>query len=276
MIIPGQRHCVTNESPPAWARVPLTMRPRLARVSGFAILFCSLHLHVFAASYDDWFFTADEVEAAHQYQEYYGERIRNPLPARACLFGKKEFTAAYRSTQLLVPCRFISEIARHLKEMLVVGAAKYLFPLDADHAHLAVPAKLWETQYSKLPAEQVLFALMRDPELVALYHTAEHLRVSDPTTGKVNSEAKAWKDKRNVLAFFDGRPIRILPPHPAGHGVGMPAAYNAYGGFNFLANPRGELFIFVQNKVVTFDLSLEPEAETERSYPDRQLLRTKP
>jgi hypothetical protein len=65
-------------------------------------------------------------------------------------------------------------------------------------------------------------------------------------------------------------------PHPAGHGVGMPAAYNAYGGFNFLANPRGELFIFVRNKVVTFDLSLEPEAETERLDLDRQLIRANP
>jgi hypothetical protein len=240
------------------------------------IFFCSLHPQAFAAADDAWFFKAEEIEAAHQYQEYYGERIRNPLSARPCMFGKKEIMATYRRAQLPVPCGFIMEITHHLKEMLAVGAAKYLFPLDADHAHLAVPTELWATQYSRLPADQVLFALMREPELVALYHTAEHLKITDPTTGKVNQDVKAWKDKRNVLAFFDGRPIRILPPHPAGHGVGMPAAYNAYGGFNFLANPRGELFIFVQNKVVTFDLSLEPEAETERLDIDRQLIRANP
>jgi hypothetical protein len=229
-----------------------------------------------ASPYDTWFFTAEEVEAAHQYQENYGERIRNPLPARDCMFGQNEITAKYSGTQFFVPCRFIMETTRHLKEMLAVGAAKYLFPLDADHAHLAIPMELWATKYSKLPSEQILSALLREPQLVALYHTAEHLEISDPKTGAVNEEAKAWKEKRNVLAFFDGRPIRILPPHPAGHGVDMPAGYNSYGGFNFLANPRGELFIFHDNKVVTFDVSLELEDEADRPSFNRQLIRTTP
>jgi len=273
MIIRGPIHSVASHNPPARRRPTIAMRHRLALLWVVVIFFSSLHPRAFAAAYDAWFFAAEEVETAHQ---YHGERIRNPLPARQCMFGKKDTMATYRRAQLLVPCGFIMEIARHLKEMLAVGAAKYLFPLDADHAHLAVPVKLWATQYSRLPAEQVLFALMREPELVALYHTAEHLTITDPATGKVNQDAKVWKDKRNVLAFFDGRPIRVLPPHPAGHGVGMPAAYNAYGVFNFLANPRGELFIFVQNKVVTFDLSLEPEAETERLDLERQLIRANP
>ena len=117
---------------------------------------------------------------------------------------------------------------------------------------------------------------MRETQLVALYHTAEHLEISDPKTGAVDEAAKKWKEKRNVLGFFDGRPIRILPPHPAGHGVSMPAGYNSYGGFNFLANPRGELFIFHNNRVVTFDLSLELEDEAERSAFNGQLIRTIP
>jgi hypothetical protein len=216
-----------------------------------------------ASPYDTWFFTAEEVEAAHQYQENYGERIRNPLAARDYILGHNEITAKYRGEPFLLPCRFIMETTRHLKEMLAVGAAKYLFPLDADHAHLAIPMELWATEYSKLPSERILPALLRDPRLVALYHTAEHLEISHRKTGAINPEAKAWKEKRNVLAFFDGRPIRILPPHPAGHGVGMPAGYNSYGGFNFLANPRGELFIFHNNKLITFDVSLENDHEVE-------------
>jgi hypothetical protein len=194
-----------------------------------------------ASPYYTWFFTAEEVEAAHQYQENYGERLRNPLPARDCMFGRNEITTRYNGTPFFVPCRFIMETTRHLKEMLAVGAAKYLFPLDADHAHLAIPMELSAT---KLPAEQILPALLRETQLVALYHTAEHLEISDSKTGAVDEAAKEWKEKRNVLGFFDGRPIRILPPHPAGHGVSMPAGYNSYGGFNFLSNPRGELFIF--------------------------------
>jgi hypothetical protein len=202
--------------------------------------------------------------------------VNNPLPARDCMFGQNEITARYNGTQFFVPCRFIMETTSHLKEMLAVGAAKYLFPLDADHAHLAIPMELWATKYGKLPSEQILSALLRETQLVALYHTAEHLEISDPKTDAVNESAKAWKEKRNVLAFFDGRPIRILPPHPAGHGVSMPAGYNSYGGFNFLSNPRGELFIFHNNRVVTFDLSLELEDEVERSAFNGQLIRTIP
>ena len=229
-----------------------------------------------ASPYDTWFFTADEVQAAHQYQENYGERIRNPLAARDCIFGHNEITAKYRGEPFLLPCRFIIETTRHLKEMLAVGAAKYLFPLDADHAHLAIPTELWATEYSKLPSERILPALLRDPRLVALYHTAEHLEISHRKTGAINPEAKAWKEKRNVLAFFDGRPIRILPPHPAGHGVGMPAGYNSYGGFNFLANPRGELFIFHNNKLITFDVSLENDHEVEWPSLARDFTATNP
>ena len=167
-----------------------------------------------ASSYDTWFFTAEEIEAAHQYQENYGERLRNPLPARDCMFGQNEIPAKHNGAQFFVPCRFIMEATRHLKEMLAAGAAKYLFPLDADHAHLAIPMELWVTKYSKLPTEQILPALLREVQLVALYHTAEHLEIAQPKTGVVNEAAKAWKEKRNVLGFFDGRPIRILPPHP--------------------------------------------------------------
>src|SRR5215510_13100672 len=229
-----------------------------------------------ASPYDTWFFTAEEIEAAHQYQGNYGERLRNPLSARDCMFGQNEMPAKHNGTQFFVPCRFIMEATRHLKEMLAAGAAKYLFPRDADHAHLAIPMELWVTKYSKLPTEQVLPALLREIQLVALYHTAEHLEIADPKTGVVNEAAKAWKEKRNVLGFFDGRPIRILPPHPAGHGVSFPTGYNSYGGFNFLANLRGELFIFHNNKIVTFDVSLELEDESERSSFTGQLIRTLP
>jgi hypothetical protein len=157
--------------------------------------------------------------------------MRNPLPARECLFGQNEFTARYKQTEFLIPCRFVMKATRHLKEMLAVSAAKYLFPLDADHAHLGIPAELWTSKYSKLPSEQIWLALLREPKLIALYHTAEHLDIRDPKTGKVNNEATAWKEKRNVLGFFDGRAIEILPPHPAGHAclrVTIPTAASTF------------------------------------------------
>ena len=248
-----------------------------SRLFAAATILLILDLKALSASSDEhWYFTAEEIEAAYQYQENYGVRLRHPLRAKECLLGREEFVATYRGKEFLAPCRFITETTRHLKEMLSIGAAKYLFPLDADHAHLGVPAEVWAKKYRKLASDQILFALLREPTLVALYHTAEHLEMSDPKTGQVNEEAKAWSEKRNVLGFFDGRPIQILPAHPMGFGVRMPPEYESYGGFNFLANHRGELFLFMENKVIPFDVSLENDHEVESPSLVRNFIPTDP
>jgi hypothetical protein len=57
---------------------------------------------------------------------------------------------------------------------------------------------------------------LHDPALIALYHTAEHLSVTDSTGSPIATQIKRWKAKRNVLGFYDGRPVRILPPPPDG------------------------------------------------------------
>jgi hypothetical protein len=213
--------------------------------------------------YDDWYFTAGEVGAAYQYQENYGERLRNPLRAANCLFRDGEINTRQNRNSFTVPCRFVLEITRHLKEMIEVGAAKFLFPLDADHAHLGVPLEMWESKYKHLSAAEIIPAILREPRLVALYHTAEHLRVTERGTGAVNKAAKSWQSKRNVLGFFDGRGIQILPPEPMGRGASMPEGYYSYGGFSFLASPRGELYLSLGAKVVSFDIALDSSAVEE-------------
>ena len=210
--------------------------------------------------YGSWFFTPEEVAAAYQYQQNYGERLRFPLRAGPCLFRGGEFATSYRRNPLAVSCRFVLEVTRHMKEMLEAGAAKFLFPLDADHAHLGVPMEVWNNQYKNLPLEEVFPAILREPGLVALYHTAEHLRVTDRKTGAVNAEAKAWQEKRNVLGYFDGRPIKILQPDPKGSGVAMPEDYYSYGGFSFLASPRGELYLASGLNMITFDIAFAANA----------------
>jgi hypothetical protein len=206
---------------------------------------------------DPWFFTAEEIEVAYRYQERFGERIERPLRARECLLGKKEFTASRNGIEFVAPCRFITETSRHIREMIEAGAARYLFPLDADHAHLAVPLEIWENRYSKLPQEKLLPALLAEPTLAALYHTAEHLIVVDPYTEEADPSIKAWKEKRNVVGYYDGRPIKILPPEPRGIGVNIPPPYYSVGGFSFLASPKGELNIFLQRRVITFDITFD-------------------
>jgi hypothetical protein len=237
-------------------------------VSGTVLLVAGILAAQIQPDPESWFFTAQEIEIAYRYQEGFGERLRNPLKARDCLLGQTKFVASYQGREFAVPCHFIKETIRHLAEMLKIGAAKYLFPLDLDHAHFALPTDIWKKKYSKLPWHMVFPALLEEPSLVALYHASEHLTVVDPKTGKVDLEASAWKDKRNILGFYDGRPIVILPPHPTGMGVAPPKPYQSYGTFGFLSSPRGELFIFLGNKVVSFDITFEiGDAELEQLVP---------
>ena len=209
------------------------------------------------AEVDRWFFTAEEIEVAYRYQKRFGERLFRPLRARDCLLGKKEFIAGYKAVEFVAPCRFIKETIRHLREMFEQGAARYLFPLDADHAHLAIPLELWQSKYSKLPREQLLSSLLSEPTLAALYHTAEHLTVVDPQTGISDPRAGLWKDRRNVVGYYDGRPIVIHPPDPRGLGINIPQPYYSLGGFNFLASSKGELSLFLKGQAITFDISFD-------------------
>ena len=224
---------------------------------------------------DSWYFSAAEIGAAYQYQENYGGRMRNPLPAFSCMTGKADFAASYRGVPVLIPCQFINEVTRHLKDMLDIGAARYLFPLDADHAHLAVPADVWAAKYSKLSSAQLPVALLGESKLVALCHTAEHLETGAGDRVTDDDGVKRWKKQRNVLGFFDGRPLHVLPPHPQGFGVGMPDGLVSYGGFNFLASPRGELMIIQQQRAIAFDVSLDMEDPNPGVF-DRSLIRSVP
>lgn len=232
-------------------------------VSVFAILWTMALLAGDAAivhagsRHNPWFFTAKEIASAYRYQENFGVTLRRPLRAQNCMFGAEDFAASYYGARVRLPCRFITETLRHLREILEIGAARYLFPLDLDHAHLGIPKKLWREKYSKLPGGKILPAMLEDPELVALYHSAEHLTVVDPKTKRVNPAAKEWLEKRNILAFYEGDPITILPPHPKGNGVSLPERYHAYGGFDFLASRHGQLGVILKDDAILIDIALQ-------------------
>jgi len=219
-----------------------------------ALAFSSVYANLYR---DDWYFTRDEIEAAYRYQLNFGERLNNPLRGRKCHFGEKKILVSHRGQEFSLSCRFITQTITHLTEMLDAGAAKFLFSLDANHAHLGVPAAVWEEKYAALSPGEILPAILEEPSLVALYHTAEHLNAADPKTGKVDSRNREWKEKRNVMGYYDGRRIKILPPRPGGAGVGLPESYRSYGGFRFLASPGGQLNLFHKGTVTVFDISLD-------------------
>jgi hypothetical protein len=204
-----------------------------------------------------WYFTADEMEIAYKYQVNFGQRLQRSLNPVDCFYKKDEVVASYQGRQLLVPCRFINETLRHLKELLQSGAAKHLFALDVDHADLAIPSELWERKYKRMPMNEILPALLREPSLVAVYRAAVHLSLVNPKSGTVDQVAKARKEKGHVLAFYDGRPAKILPAQLESLEYTEPAGYRSCASVFFLAHHLGESVFTVGENVVVFDLSFD-------------------
>jgi hypothetical protein len=203
-----------------------------------------------------WYFTASEIEIAYRYQQHFGRRLSHPLKPQDCYYGKAEFIAEYQGATFLAPCTFIHHTTRHLKEMIESGSARYVFPLDLDHAHLAIPSDLWNDTYHQFTLSELLPRVLREPTLVALYHTAEHL-------GGVNASASAtisdWKAQRNVLGFFDGQSIKVLTPNPDGSGRERIENYRLVVTVSFLAHWLGEIPLSASGNAHTFDISFENE-----------------
>jgi hypothetical protein len=203
---------------------------------------------------DQWFFTGAEIANAYRYQQQFGARLRSPLEPQTCFQGKKDFGASYQGRRFVAPCRFVGETVRQLRELLESGAAKYLFPLDVDSADLVVPADVYASKYKQLPREEILPALLREPTLVAIYHTAVHL---NPDVGDPGSGMSGWGKERAVAGFYDGRPNRALSPRSDGGVDYQPQGLVRLGSFTMMGHFLGELTFVANDTVVTFDLSFD-------------------
>jgi len=203
---------------------------------------------------DSWFSTAHEIAKAYKYQVQFGARLRNPLKPESCSYGQKDFPASHQGRQFAAPCRFISETIRQLKELLESGTAKYLFPLDVDHGDFAIPADVWEAKYKKLPAEEILPKLLREPKLMAIYHTAVHLNAE---ANRKESATNIWGQKRTVVGFYNGRPNEVLPKRSHKELYFQPGGLVRFGGFTMMGHQLGELVFMSGETVVVFDMSFD-------------------
>jgi hypothetical protein len=227
---------------------------RLSSFIGVAFILAVSSEQSFAKD-DRWFFTATEIADAYRYQQQFGARLRSPLEPEICFRGKKDFGASYQGRSFSVPCRFVDETIRQLRELLESGAAKYLFPLDVDFADLAVPADVYASKYKQLPREEILPALLREPMLVAIYHTAVHLN----PVGDKGAGMSVWGKKRTVAGFYDGRPNQILSARSDGGVDCEPEGLVRLGSFTMMGHFLGELTFVANDTVVTFDLSFDKD-----------------
>jgi hypothetical protein len=203
---------------------------------------------------DPWFSTANEIAHAYKYQVQFGARLRNPLKPEPCVYGQKDFPASYRGRQFAVPCRFVLETTRQLKELLASGAAKFLFPLDLDHGDFGVPAEVWEAKYKMLPAEDALPKLLHDPQLMTVYHTGVH---SHPDLTHRDSAANNAGQKITVVGFYNGRPNQVLAKRSNKEFYYEPEGLVRLGGFTMMAHQLGELVLLAGETIVVFDMSFD-------------------
>lgn len=201
---------------------------------------------------DTWYFTAEEMEAAYKYQEYFGPRFANPLKPEQCLFGSKNFAASYRGKQFLAPCRFVTETVRHLKEIVQTGAGRYFFPLDIGHADLAIPLDVWERKYGNRSSEEILSSLLRETSLVSVYQPGAHLKALG--AGKLMANDNTGKRKPDVLAHYDGSAVVVVGSTLNSFAAGQ---YQRAGTIYFLAHRFGEILFTVGRKPIMLDMSFD-------------------
>jgi hypothetical protein len=123
-----------------------------------------------------------------------------------------------------------------------------------------VPSETWREKYRNLSVDEILPQLLREPKLVALYHTAEHLASDERSNGRQYALIRDWRAKRNVLGYFDGTPIKILPPLPNGDGYNRPENHQTVATIYFLAHRLGEITLSARGKGLSIDISFDEDS----------------
>jgi hypothetical protein len=203
--------------------------------------------------------TANQTEIASGYREQFGQPLSRHLKAVDCFSGRTEFVASVHGKTFLAPCRFITETTRHLKEISESEDGNSVSRLYADHGHVAVTSELWEQKYRKLPNDQILPVMLRDPSLVAIYHAACRLSIGDRKTAGETPDAKERDKKRQVIGFYDGRAMENLPSLKHGAGLDQAQHYRLFTWFYISAHPFGELAFSAKGTSMAFDISFDDD-----------------
>ena len=213
---------------------------------------------------DEWL-KASPTMVADRNDAQSGKGLSRPLNPAACFSGSSEFLASWQGKKFSAPCRFIYETIAQLRALSELGATKLMFPVRTDHVHLAVPSELWEEKYYKLPKDEILSAVLREPRLVAVYHATDGLTLADSKGAAAKPSKRQPYDSRQVLGHYDGRVIEILPARANA----LARRYRSVAWFYFLPRQSDGLTGFSGGDAVTFDISFDHDFATVCSSSDR-------
>jgi hypothetical protein len=206
----------------------------------------------------DYLLTVSTTMVADRNDAKSGKPLSRPLNPATCFSGSSEFVASWQGKKFSAPCRFINETIAQLRAVTELGATNQIFPVRTDHVHLAVPSELWEEKYSRLPKDEILSAVLRESRLVAVYHATDGLTLTDSKVAGAHPNQRQPYDNRQVLGYYDGRVIEILP---ARANV-LADRYRSVAWFYFLPRRLDGFTGFSGGDAVTFDISFDHDHAT--------------
>jgi len=178
---------------------------------------------------------------------------------------------------------FLVGVMDHLRDGLEKEWFRYIFWPDLNHGHLFLPEEIRE-KYIKLRWKDYYRLAFSDRKLGILYHAAEHFCHSDPANTR-------FIKTRNILGWFDGRPIELTAAKPddnperiKANNADIPEGHGIIWPIEVSASRKGLFRIFdrVHNRFVRLDVSFatiygiyDSTTEEERTLEGRKTLGTK-
>ncbi len=194
-----------------------------------------------------WFYTLEEIKEVYE-REYNGEKILKNV------FKKKgeEWIGTMNGKEFVVPQEFVEKTLSLLGELLEKKLAKYIFRLDCSHGHFFVDEKHRDSFYANCDSLEEARRLAEDKKLGILFHNNEHLK-KDPN----DKEVMNFIEKRNVIGWYDGREMEILPL-PQGKSIAISTPGRDFASYpKFAAHKDGVFSITVDGKEIRLDISFD-------------------
>lgn len=168
-----------------------------------------------------------------------------------------------RGGPVVLPASFVRSVARHIEDAFAADYVDAVFFPDMGHSHFLVPQARWDSTYAAYPTDRMsdmYGALMADPGLEMLYHTAEQLKTLDGNRRPIGDERTRFRYRtRNIVGGNDGRGgLKVLQnPGSAANTVHeVPGYFWWSAGFNVSANAAGCFTYTAKGRTFRFDLSL--------------------
>lgn len=196
-----------------------------------------------------WFYAFEEMQDIYE-REYRGERILKNIVRKKD--GK--WIGSSQEKEFVVPAEFIEKSLLHLRQLIEQRTAKFIFRLDAFHGHFFVPMPAGE-KYKKLQGVEEALEFVQDEHAGVLFHNSEHFKANPDSP----EEAEIFS-RRNVIGWYDGRPLTILPlPQDTKRtAADVPDDSVEIGlDFKFAAHERGQFKIIADGKEIRLDISFD-------------------